>query len=66
MSRNFAPSDFTCSATTERVSYAVTTAPSRRHVAIACSPATPAPMISAFAGGIVPAAVVSIGKNFGR
>jgi hypothetical protein len=43
----------------------VTTAPSRRHVAIACKPATPAPMISTFAGLIVPAAVVSIGKNFG-
>ena len=43
-----------------------TTAPSRRAVAIACSPATPAPSTSARAGAIVPAAVVSIGKNRGR
>ncbi len=32
---------------------------------MACSPATPAPSTSTFAGGIVPAAVISIGKNFG-
>ncbi len=38
----------------------------RRAVAIACNPATPAPMISACAGRIVPAAVVSIGMNFWR
>ena len=34
-------------------------------VAIACRPATPAPITSTFDGRIVPAAVVSIGKNFG-
>ena len=34
-------------------------------MAIACSPATPAPSTSTFAGAIVPAAVISIGKNFG-
>ena len=32
-------------------------------MAIACRPATPAPMMKTFAGAIVPAAVVSIGKN---
>ena len=42
-----------------------TTAPRRRAVAIACSPATPAPSTSTFAGGIVPAAVISIGKKRG-
>ena len=36
-----------------------------RAVAIACKPATPAPTISTLLGRIVPAAVVSIGKNFG-
>ena len=40
-------------------------APSRRAVAIACSPATPAPSTSTFAGRTVPAAVVSIGKKRG-
>ena len=39
----------------------LTTAPSRRAVAIACSPATPAPSTSTVAGRIVPAAVISIG-----
>ena len=34
-------------------------------VAIAWSPATPAPITSTRAGGSVPAAVMSIGKNFG-
>ena len=33
-------------------------------VAMACSPATPAPMMSTCAGRMVPAAVVSIGRNF--
>ena len=47
------------------MSNAVTTAPSRRAVAIACSPATPAPSTSTCAGGIVPAAVISIGKKRG-
>ena len=44
-------------------SNAETTAPSRRAVAIACRPATPAPMTSARTGAIVPAAVISIGKR---
>ncbi len=50
-SRNVAPSDSTCSLTAGRTSKADTTAPSRRAVAIACSPATPAPSTSTFAGG---------------
>jgi hypothetical protein len=32
-------------------------------VAIACSPATPAPSTSTWAGGTVPAAVMNIGKK---
>ena len=32
---------------------------------MACKPATPAPITSTFAGRIVPAAVVNIGKNRG-
>ena len=36
-------------------------APSRRAVAMACRPATPAPMTSTRAGGTVPAAVIIIG-----
>ena len=40
-------------------------APSRRAVAIACSPATPAPITNTRAGATVPAAVVSIGNIFG-
>ena len=39
-----------------------TTAPSRRAVAMACSPATPAPMTKTLAGATVPAAVIIIGK----
>ena len=34
-------------------------------MAIACKPATPAPIISTRAGGMVPAAVVIIGNMFG-
>ena len=49
-SRNFAPRLSTCSFTAGRTSYAETTAPSRRAVAIAWSPATPAPSTSTFAG----------------
>ena len=47
------------------MSNAETTAPRRRAVAIAWRPATPAPSTSTLAGGTVPAAVISIGKNFG-
>ena len=64
-SRNAAPSDSTCSRVAGRTSKPETTPPSRRAVAIAWSPATPAPSTSTFAGAIVPAAVVSIGRNFG-
>ena len=53
----------TCSATAGRTSNAETTAPSRRAVAIAWRPATPAPITSTRAGAIVPAAVISIGKR---
>ncbi len=40
-----------------------TTAPRRLAVAIAWSPATPAPSTMTFAGATVPAAVVIIGKK---
>ena len=62
---NRAPRLWTCSRTSGRVSVASTTAPSRRAVATACSPATPPPMTKTFAGRTVPAAVVSIGKYRG-
>ena len=42
-----------------------TLAPSRRAVAMACSPATPAPTMKTRAGAIVPAAVISIGNMRG-
>jgi hypothetical protein len=61
---NFAPSDSTCSFTAGRMSDTSTSAPSRRAVATACSPATPAPRITTLAGLSVPAAVISIGKSF--
>ncbi len=64
-SRNAAPRLSTCSFTAGRTSNEDTTAPSLRAVAIACRPATPAPMTSARTGAIVPAAVMSIGKSFG-
>ena len=62
---NDAPIDFTSSADAGRTSYASTTAPSRLAVAIACSPATPAPSTTTRAGGTVPAAVMNSGKNRG-
>ena len=40
---------------------AVTTAPSLRAVAMACSPATPAPITNTLAAATVPAAVIIIG-----
>ncbi len=64
-SRNVAPRLCTCSATAGRTSKAETTAPSRLAVAIACRPATPAPITSARTGAIVPAAVMSMGKRRG-
>ena len=57
-----APRLSTCSLAAGRTSVALTIAPSRRAVAIACSPATPAPITSTRAGVIVPAAVIIIGK----
>src|SRR5574341_1497935 len=65
IARNLAPRLSTCSFTAARTSNAETMAPSRRAVAIACRPATPAPRTRTRAGGSVPAAVTSIGKNFG-
>ena len=64
-SRNAAPSDSTCSRTAGRTSKPETTAPSRLAVAIAWRPATPAPSTSTFAGGTVPAAVISMGRKRG-
>ena len=59
---NLAPRLSTCSLAAGRTSVAVTTAPSRRAVAIACRPATPAPMTNTRAAGTVPAAVIIIGS----
>ena len=53
----------TCSLTAGRVSYASTTAPSRRAVPIACKPATPAPRTNTRAGVTVPAAVIISGRT---
>ena len=58
-----APIERISSAAAARTSYALTTAPSRLQVAIACSPATPAPRTTTCAGGTVPAAVMLSGKN---
>jgi len=44
-----------------RTSVAVTTAPRRLAVAMACSPATPTPMMNTLAAAMVPAAVIIIG-----
>ena len=60
-----APIDLTSSAEDGRTSYAETTAPKRRAVAIACSPATPAPSTKTCAGVTVPAAVINSGKKRG-
>ena len=62
---NVAPIERTSSAEAGRTSYASTTAPRRRAVAIACRPATPAPSTSTLAGATVPAAVMNSGKNRG-
>ncbi len=61
-----APIERTSSALAGRTSYASTTAPSRRAVAMAWSPATPAPSTTTLAGGTVPAAVMNSGKKRGR
>jgi hypothetical protein len=41
-------------------------APSRLAVAMACKPATPAPITSTCAGRMVPAAVVNMGRNLSK
>ena len=61
-----APIERTSSAEDGRTSYAETTAPSLRAVAIACKPATPAPKTRTFAGVTVPAAVINNGKKRGE
>ena len=58
---NFPPKLSTCSLEAKRTSVADTTPPSLFAVAIACKPATPAPIIKNFAGVTVPAAVIIIG-----
>ena len=58
---NLPPSEATCSLAAGRTSVAETAAPSRLAVAIACRPATPAPMTKTLAAGTVPAAVIIIG-----
>ncbi len=58
----FAPRLSICSLVAARTSVALTSAPRRRAVAIACSPATPTPMTKTRAALIVPAAVIIIGK----
>ena len=57
-----APSDWICSFVALRTSVALTCAPRRRAVAMACKPATPTPITKALAAVIVPAAVIIIGK----
>ena len=52
--------------TAGRTSYAPTFAPRRRAVAIACSPATPAPTMKTRAEATVPAAVMSMGNMRGE
>ena len=61
-SMNLAPNDSTCSLVSGRMSLTSTIAPNRFAVAIACNPATPAPMITIRAGLTVPAAVINNGK----
>ena len=58
----FAPTLSICSFTSGRTSVATTFAPRRLAVAMACRPATPAPITKTLAGNTIPAAVVSIGK----
>ena len=58
-----APIERISSAAAARTSYARTTAPRRLAVAIAWSPATPAPSTTTSAGWTVPAAVMFSGKK---
>ena len=60
---NVAPTDSASVLVSGRTSYALTTAPRRLAVPMACSPATPVPSTSTLAGRAVPAAVISIGKK---
>jgi hypothetical protein len=59
---NLPPRLITSSFTAGLVSNTSTTAPNLFAVAIACKPATPAPRIRTFAGAILPAAVMNMGK----
>ena len=58
---NLPPSEATCSLAAGRTSVALTTAPRRLAVAMACKPATPAPITNTRAAGTVPAAVIIMG-----
>ena len=58
-----APIERISSAAAARTSYARTTAPRRLAVAMAWSPATPAPSTTTSAGWTVPAAVMLSGKK---
>ena len=61
---NFAPKLSTCSLTSGLTSNASTWDPNLLAVAIACNPATPAPITKVLAGEIVPAAVIKSGIYF--
>ena len=61
-----APKLFTSSAASSRTSKARTTAPSRRAVEMADSPATPHPSTTALAGRRVPAGVTIMANTRGR
>ena len=62
--KNFPPKLSTCSFDAALTSVAETIAPNLLAVAIACKPATPAPIIKTLAAGTVPAAVIIIGTAF--
>ena len=62
---DLAPRDRICSRASSRMSNPSTKAPRRRAVAIAWSPATPAPSTRTRAGGTVPAAVMRRGSILG-
>ena len=62
--KNLPPKLSTCSFEAGLTSVAETMAPNHLAVAIACKPATPAPITKTFAAGTVPAAVIIIGIAF--
>ena len=64
--KNLPPKLSTCSLEAILTSVAKTIAPILLAVAIACSPATPAPTTKTFAAGTVPAAVIIIGIAFSK